>query len=107
LHQDINNEKFKIMNIEKMIKDGVTVIDVRTPGEFMAGHAPETKNIPLNEIPSRLEEIKNLPQPFALCCQSGARSGQATAFLQAQGLDCINAGSWLDVNFIKSNASAA
>jgi phage shock protein E len=95
------------MNIEKMIQDGVTIVDVRTPGEFIAGHAPDSKNIPLNEVPSRIEEFKALPQPFALCCMSGARSGQATAFLQAQGIDCVNAGSWLDVNYIKSKASAA
>lgn len=95
------------MNIEKLILEGAPVIDVRTPGEFVAGNVPGTKNIPLNEVPARLEEFKSLPQPFVVCCQSGARSGQAHAFLTAQGLNCFNAGSWLDVNYIKSKASAA
>ena len=37
-------------------------------------------------------------------CRSGNRSGQATAFLQAQGLDNVyNGGSWLDVNFVINN----
>ena len=90
-----------------MILEGIPVIDVRTPGEFAAGNAPDTKNIPLNEVSVRLEEFKALPQPFAVCCQSGGRSGQAQAFLSAQGLDCVNAGSWLDVNFIKSKVKAA
>jgi rhodanese-related sulfurtransferase len=40
-----------------------------------------------------------MKQPVVLCCASGNRSGQATYFLQAQGIDCENGGSWLDVNY--------
>lgn len=75
-----------------------TVIDVRTPGEFMGGHVAGSINIPLQEIPERLEEIKTLPQPLVLCCASGNRSGQATAYLKNFGIDCTNGGSWLQVN---------
>lgn len=72
-----------------------TVVDVRTPGEFAGGNVSGSINIPLQEIPHRLEEIKNLKQPITLICMSGGRSGQATAFLKAQGIDCTNGGSWL------------
>lgn len=75
-----------------------TIIDVRTPGEFMGGHIPGSINIPLQVIAQRLEEIKSLPQPIILCCASGNRSGQAAAFLQSCGLDCENGGSWIEVN---------
>jgi rhodanese-related sulfurtransferase len=75
-----------------------TVIDVRTPGEFMGGHVSGSINIPLQEIPERVEEIKALPQPLVLCCASGNRSGQATAYLKNSGIDCTNGGSWLQVN---------
>lgn len=75
-----------------------SIIDVRTPAEFMGGHVAESINIPLQELPNRLEELKSFPQPFVLCCASGGRSGQATAYLQSLGLDCTNGGSWLDVN---------
>ncbi|MFZ9046171.1 MAG: rhodanese-like domain-containing protein [Cyclobacteriaceae bacterium] len=92
------------MDIEQLILSGMTVIDVRTPCEFAAGNASDTRNIPLNEIPNRLEEFKALNQPFAVCCQSGGRSGQAQAYLTAQGLDCVNAGSWLDVNRISNKS---
>lgn len=76
----------------------LTVVDVRTPGEFMGGHVAGSINIPLQEIQERLDEIKALPQPIVLCCASGNRSGQATYFLKQQGIDCSNGGSWLDVN---------
>jgi rhodanese-related sulfurtransferase len=76
-----------------------TIVDVRTPGEFMGGNVTGSINIPLQEIQERLDELKSLPQPIILCCASGGRSGQATSFLQRQGIDCVNGGSWMDVNY--------
>lgn len=76
-----------------------TIIDVRTPAEFMGGHVAGSINIPLQELQARIEELKALPQPITLCCASGNRSGQATAFLRSLGMNCENGGSWLEVNF--------
>lgn len=85
-------------NLEKLIKTGeATIIDVRTPSEFMGGHVTGSINIPLNEIPSRLAEFKDRKN-IVLCCASGNRSGMATDFLKQNGIACENAGSWLDVN---------
>jgi phage shock protein E len=84
--------------IEALIKSGkATVVDVRTPSEFMGGHVKDSINIPLQEIPTRIEELKKMDN-VVLCCASGNRSGQATAYLKQQGIACENAGSWLDVN---------
>lgn len=77
----------------------MTIVDVRTPGEFMGGSVNGSINVPLQEIEQRLEEIKSLQQPIILCCASGGRSGQATTFLKSLGIDCENGGSWLDVNY--------
>lgn len=76
----------------------MTVLDVRTPGEFAGGHVANSVNIPLQEIPSRLGEIKELAGPLVVCCASGGRSGQATQFLKGNGVECENGGSWIDVN---------
>ena len=75
-----------------------TIIDVRTPGEFMGGHAEGAINIPMQEVPDRIEEIKNLAEPRIFCCASGNRSGQVTQFLQQHNIACENGGSWLDVH---------
>jgi len=80
------------------MKNKQTVIDVRTPAEFMGGHVPGSINIPLQDIPMRLEEIKTFRQPIMLCCSSGNRSGQATAFLKKYGCECENGGSWMEIN---------
>ena len=81
-----------------MTNQKMTIIDVRTPGEFMGGNVAGSINIPLQEIQSRTDEIKSMQQPIVLCCASGMRSGQATAYLRSIGVDCENGGSWLDVN---------
>ena len=91
------------MTVEHFIKEKRgTIVDVRTREEFMGGHVATSINIPLNEIPERLEEIKALVSPLILCCASGGRSGQAEYYLSQQGVECLNGGSWLNVNFYQS-----
>lgn len=91
------------MNVEQLIADNKgTIVDVRTPGEFMGGNVAGSINIPLNEIPYRMEELKNLKTPLILCCASGNRSGQAEGFLSSYGINCVNGGSWMTVNYYKS-----
>ena len=80
-----------------------TIIDVRTPEEFMGGHVTGSINIPLQDVVAKVEEIKAMPAPVMLCCASGGRSGQAEAYLKNQGVDCSNGGSWFDVNYLINN----
>lgn len=79
-----------------------TIIDVRNTWEFVGAHVAGSINIPLHELPDRIEEIKSMPRPIILCCVSGNRSGQGAMFLKQQGVDgVVNGGSWLDVNGIR------
>lgn len=75
-----------------------TIIDVRMPSEFALGHASGSINIPLPELAGRLEEVRGMSAPVILCCVSGNRSTQAELMLKRIGIDCINAGSWMDVD---------
>ena len=87
------------MNIQELINDSqTTIVDVRTEEEFSEGNVRGSINIPLHEVVDRVEELKKI-QPLVLCCLSGNRSGQATAFLQAQGCsEVYNGGGWEIVN---------
>jgi rhodanese-related sulfurtransferase len=90
-------------NLTAALKNTHTaIVDVRTAMEFMGGHVAGSINIPLNEIPSRIDELKAMA-PLVLCCASGGRSMQASMFLKQHGIDCIDGGSWLNVNNIKNN----
>lgn len=93
-----------IHNIEAIKSGNARIIDVRSPMEFQAGHVVTSENIPLQDIPLRIEELRQEPRTLILCCASGNRSGQATAFLRSQGIEnAVNGGSWYDVNFISQN----
>lgn len=84
-------------SIEEYLKDGAVVIDVRTIDEYESGHVNGSKNIVLNSIPAKVNEIKKLNKKVIAVCRSGARSGQATSFLKQHDIDVINGGPWQNV----------
>lgn len=84
-------------SIEEYLNDGAVIVDVRTAQEYRGGHVQGSKNIVLNTIPSYATELKAMNKKVIAVCRSGARSGQATAFLKQQGIDVINGGPWQDV----------
>lgn len=72
-----------------------TIVDVREPFEFASGCVEGSINIPLGDVPQKIEEFKQMKKPLVLCCASGGRSGQATQFLQANGVEDVhNGGGW-------------
>jgi NADPH-dependent 2,4-dienoyl-CoA reductase/sulfur reductase-like enzyme/rhodanese-related sulfurtransferase len=67
------------------------LLDVRTPQEFAAGHAPQAVNIPVDELRSRLSEIPH-DRPVAAYCQVGQRGYLATKILHHSGFQAANLG---------------
>ncbi|MCK5091834.1 MAG: rhodanese-like domain-containing protein, partial [Gammaproteobacteria bacterium] len=45
----------------------VTVLDVRPPEEYAAGHVPGAKNVPLNELEGYLEQLQPEQEIVAYC----------------------------------------
>jgi len=83
--------------IQDYLSKDALIIDVRTSEEFTQGHAKHAINIPLDQIQNRLQELTLKSRAIILCCRSGNRSGKAHAFLSSQNIDCINGGSWQNV----------
>lgn len=83
------------MSLENVDFKTATIIDVRSPGEFMMGNVEGSINIPLDQVPHKIEDFKNIEGDIILCCASGNRSGQATMFLQQNGMNNVyNGGGW-------------
>jgi rhodanese-related sulfurtransferase len=72
------------------------VIDVRRPAEFAKGHAAGSINIPLDEMPARLNEIRKMKQPPVLVCGGGSRHVKAFELLKENGIESEKGGSWKD-----------
>lgn len=66
------------------------VLDVRTPGEYAAGHLPNAHNINV-ESSTFGAEIAKLDKhaTYAVYCHSGRRSAIATAQMEKAGFDRI------------------
>ncbi len=77
----------------RMMTEGGLVVDVRTEEEWAAGHAAQSTWLPLHELEARILELP-ADKPLLLVCRSGARSGQAAAFLRHHGFDAHNLGPW-------------
>jgi rhodanese-related sulfurtransferase len=66
----------------------VSVVDVREPGEWQAGHIAGARLIPLGEFADRAGELP--PGPLAIVCRSGSRSAMAADWLHRSGVDASN-----------------
>ncbi|MFD6999064.1 rhodanese-like domain-containing protein [Streptomyces mirabilis] len=66
----------------------LTVIDVRTPGEYASGHIAGAHNIPLDHLDAALPVLKSAAErgELVVVCASGARSAQARDTLMAHGI---------------------
>ena len=65
------------------------IIDVREPEEVVQGHIKGITHIPLGELPERIGELDSSKE-YIMVCRSSARSGQATAYLEANGYQASN-----------------
>lgn len=75
-------ESVEAIAIQHLLNDNrITLIDVRTTQEFNLGHLSGAKNIPLQELVNRVEEIQ-METPVYVICQSGVRSQKAILTLQ-------------------------
>ncbi|MDX6549575.1 MAG: hypothetical protein QOJ31_259 [Gaiellales bacterium] len=66
----------------------VSVVDVREPGEWQAGHITGAVLIPLGEFAERAGELP--AGSLAIVCRSGSRSSMAADWLHRSGVDASN-----------------
>ncbi|MFK0111532.1 rhodanese-like domain-containing protein [Streptomyces sp. NPDC091217] len=64
----------------------LTVVDVRTPGEYASGHVPGAHNIPLDALRRALPALRAADGELLLVCASGARAENARAVLAEHGV---------------------
>ena len=83
------------VDYKTLIQQGATIVDVRTAGEFAAGHVKGSINIPVDQLAKSSTQLKNKNQDIINCCASGMRSASAKSYLKSAGYQQVyNAGSW-------------
>jgi phage shock protein E len=78
-----------------LMKEGATIVDVRSKAEFTAGHIRGAVNIPLDQLNQQVHRLTKKDKPVITCCVSGSRSGMARSLLMRKGFTKVyNGGNW-------------
>ncbi|MGL6104523.1 rhodanese-like domain-containing protein [Romboutsia sp.] len=86
-YTDINGNE-----LQKMIKENkaLLILDVRTVDEFRSGHIPNAKNIPVQELNSKVNTLEVYKdKEIVVYCASGGRSASAANILAKNGFNKI------------------
>jgi rhodanese-related sulfurtransferase len=66
------------------------VLDVRAPGEFAQGHILNARNVPVEELETRIKELERYKaKPIICACGTGNRSGTAAGILRKHGFASV------------------
>ncbi|MEZ5378899.1 MAG: rhodanese-like domain-containing protein [Acidimicrobiales bacterium] len=82
------HRELPITQAQELAAQGAQLVDVREANEVAAAALEGIIHIPLGDIPARMSEL-DATRTVALICRSGNRSGQAAAFLAANGFDDV------------------
>ncbi len=83
-------KQFHIDDVSALPHDGsVTLLDSRTPQEYAGDHIEGFRNIPVDELRERLDEVEK-GKPVYVICQSGLRSYIACRVLAGYGYEAYN-----------------
>ena len=77
-----------ISGVPDPLPEGLTVLDVREPVEWVHGHIDGAVHIPLMELGQRLDEVPD--GRTVVVCKMGGRSAQAVYWLAEKGRDVAN-----------------
>lgn len=84
-----------LKSLEEMLKNGPRpmLVDVRSPSEYATGHIAGALNIPLEEVESRVDDLR-CGVATVVVCESGQRADMAVTRLRTQGIEaCALVGS--------------
>ncbi len=74
----------------RLYNDDALVLDVREDKEYVAGHIPKAKHIPLGKLSGRLQELEKFKaKPILVTCRSGQRSARACNLLKKAGFETV------------------
>ena len=83
-------KQWHLEEVPALPRDGsVTLLDARTAEEYEAGHIEGFRNIPVDELRERLDEIEKGRRVYVIC-QSGLRSYIACRILEGSGYEAYN-----------------
>lgn len=76
--------------LQKMLNSNILILDVRSPGEYKSGHIPNSRNIPVDIISTKLSSLSQYKDSeIVVYCASGGRSSRASDILSKNGFNKV------------------
>jgi len=79
-------QEVTVEDLAEALPAGATLVDVREAAEYVSGHVPGARLMPMGQLPTRVAEL-DLERPVYLICASGNRSAAMTDFLTHAGFE--------------------
>lgn len=70
-----------VVELQHQLPGQAQLVDVRSASEFAAGHIPGAMNIPMDQIETRLDDLRP-DTPLVLICQAGKRARMTAGLLE-------------------------
>jgi rhodanese-related sulfurtransferase len=74
----------------QLVEQGAVLLDVRSPQEFATAHLPEAVNIPVDQLRSNLDKVRQFARPLVVYCASGMRSNRAAGILRGADIQDVH-----------------
>ncbi len=69
---------------EKLTKHAITVLDIRDPSDYAAGHIETAQSMTNDNLPEFIKQADK-DKPYAVCCYRGISSQSAVLYLKNMG----------------------
>ncbi len=93
--------------IKKAIKDllakGAVLVDLRTCHEFVGRRIPGAVNIPEEDLPRQLEEVRSWKKPLIVFSRYDRSNDLVVSRLEQQGIEAIDGGDVEEMENILAN----
>ena len=77
-----------VAGVPDPLPEGLVVLDVREPVEWVHGHIEGAMHVPMSELPARIDELPD--SQTLVVCKVGSRSAQVVRWLVQHGRDAVN-----------------
>ncbi|BES63699.1 rhodanese-like domain-containing protein [Gottschalkiaceae bacterium SANA] len=75
---------------ERLDREKIFLLDVRTPGEYKKSHLPKAHLIPFPELRKKRNELPDQEKTIFVYCKSGSRAMRACVHLVKMGYKDVN-----------------
>jgi len=80
--------KVSVFEVDDLVKKGAVLLDIREKEETIAHKLPDSINIPLSELKTRINELSK-DKTYIICCSQGQRAYNALRFMLDNGYNAM------------------